>query len=301
MKSNSSFNRIEWKVRDFTEDVIRTNDAFQVESNAMMINNYWEHRFETKLSLYIESRNFDESTFELSLPSKGFGPCDVYLEINVQTNRGLMKILSEYQRFNVKQPGCYMSIDTEDDQELKLKILFDNTKRIIKDGAIKFVIFFDVRPFLEDRLHDYHQRIPPTKMEAFFNSDCFSDFEIVCDDREIPVHRLMLAAYSPVFMRMLETQMIETATKEVKIADIRGKVMFEFVRFIYSDKIEDFEDVAVELLDAAEKYEIKELKVKCIRYLNENLSTDTVFDTLMLADQYDAEGLLGDCIKFIGS
>jgi hypothetical protein len=53
------------------------------------------------------------------------------------------------------------------------------------------------------------------------------------------------------------------------------------------------------LLYAAEKYKIDALKMKCVESLSQNLDSSNVLETLLLADRYNIDELLKNCIGFI--
>lgn len=132
-----------------------------------------------------------------------------------------------------------------------------------------------------------------------YETNIFSDFKIICNKRNFPVHRAVLCEISPVFMQMLQAEMIESKTCEVVIKDIDENVMEEMIRFVYTGKANFDGDLAVKLLRVAEKYGIEKLKEKCIEFLNWDLSVDDAIETLVLANQFEAEYLLKNCIQFI--
>lgn len=133
----------------------------------------------------------------------------------------------------------------------------------------------------------------------FFNSKQFSDFKIICNDREIPAHRNVLKLMSPVFEAMLNSGMEESQKGEVTIDDIEGNVVFEMVRFMYTGEVENVKDYVKDLLDAAEKYGIEKLKEKCLESLSLYLNMKNVAETLTLADRYNADILIQNCVGLI--
>jgi speckle-type POZ protein len=98
---------------------------------------------------------------------------------------------------------------------------------------------------------------------------------------------------------MFAAQMKESKTKTVHINDIKGKVLQEMLRFVYTGKVEDLKANASALIFAAEKYDIKELKDLCVSSLIKNLSKTNIFDTIIIADRCNENVLLYDCIEFI--
>lgn len=70
-----------------------------------------------------------------------------------------------------------------------------------------------------------------------FKDSRHSDFTIIClndkESKEIPVHRVILAARSPVFAAMLEPHTDEAKTRKVVYDDIEYEVMAELLFYVY--------------------------------------------------------------------
>lgn len=97
----------------------------------------------------------------------------------------------------------------------------------------------------------------------------------------------------------METKMRESKESQVTIEDIDGKALMEFLRFLYCGIVENLDEVACELLYAATKYDVPDLKPLCVNSLTNNLSSSKVIETLMLADLHNENELKSFCIDFI--
>ena len=128
----------------------------------------------------------------------------------------------------------------------------------------------------------------------------FADFELKMNDGEILMaHKSILAARSPVFRAMLTTGMKEAATNSVEVPDFCSKTMRELLRFIYCGEIE-IPEGATDLIFAAEKYEVLELKEICIDRLISDLSDENVIETLIIADRVSGtERLAAGCVETV--
>ncbi|CAL8108337.1 unnamed protein product [Orchesella dallaii] len=97
----------------------------------------------------------------------------------------------------------------------------------------------------------------------FLEENLHSDFTIIAQNRtRIPTHKLVLAAHSPVFQRMLESDCQETMENIIELDNSKEGVM-AFLKFLYYSDIEDpigNERVALELLELGHKYEISSLE-----------------------------------------
>ena len=58
-----------------------------------------------------------------------------------------------------------------------------------------------------------------------------SDIVLICKGEEINAHRLVLGARSPVFYAMLQSKMMESKSREIKIDDADNDVLKEVLRY----------------------------------------------------------------------
>lgn len=136
--------------------------------------------------------------------------------------------------------------------------------------------------------------------EKIFNNETYSDFLIITsDDQSIYVHKNILSMRSPVFQAMINSKMIEGEQKKVKIDDIDPRALTELIRFIYSGKVNEIESIAGDLLYAANKYDLQDLKPLCIESLALNLTPSNVLETFLLADLHQEKALKKFCLDFI--
>lgn len=138
--------------------------------------------------------------------------------------------------------------------------------------------------------------------EKMFNNKLFSDFQIITSDgKEINVHRNILSIRSPVFEAMITSTMLEGSEKKVVIDDIEGRTLMELIRFVYSGKVHEIDSIANELIYAANKYDLQDLKPLCVESLALNISVENALETFVLADLHQERYLkkfVMDFIKF---
>jgi speckle-type POZ protein len=128
----------------------------------------------------------------------------------------------------------------------------------------------------------------------------FSDITFICsDEKEIPAHQNIIAGRSSVFKAMLTTNMMEKKSNRIQVGDIDGATMNELLRYIYTLKVENLDTLAAKILYAAEKYDLPKLKSKCASQLIKQLSSENVFDSLVLADRFNEKNLLTECMEYI--
>ncbi|KAH9389955.1 hypothetical protein TYRP_007504, partial [Tyrophagus putrescentiae] len=139
-----------------------------------------------------------------------------------------------------------------------------------------------------------------SNQKALFESGKHSDVTIVVGKTKIPAHKSILCAHSPVFDAMFSNKnTIEAQTSVVNISDVSADVMKDFLLFIYSGIKPKSDRLTVYLLEAANKYQVLDLKIMCENHLISILCIKNVVDFFYLADMYNASNLKENCLKFI--
>ena len=127
-----------------------------------------------------------------------------------------------------------------------------------------------------------------------------SDVVIDVDGTKFSAHKIVLAAGSSVFLSMFQSNgFIESETNIIKIDDLEPPVVYEMLRFLYSDRIENANRFARGLLIAADKYLIDPLKTKCEAFLAEKLTLGNCCELLTLGDSFSAAPLKNVAMEFI--
>ncbi|KAJ8673173.1 hypothetical protein QAD02_004435 [Eretmocerus hayati] len=135
--------------------------------------------------------------------------------------------------------------------------------------------------------------------EELFLNPIFSDVKFIVEGQEISVHKSIIAVNCSVFRVMFESQMKELDEDIVRIDDIPYQAMYELLRFIYTGKVENLDALATDILIAAGKYLMEDLKVLCENHLAERLSLENIVEMTNLSSQYNASHLKRKCINYI--
>jgi len=146
---------------------------------------------------------------------------------------------------------------------------------------------------------------------ALWESGARSDVVLRIGDSELRAHRLVLAARSPVFARMLcsESRMAEAFTGIIVIEDVDFQTMGHICEFMYTGSLRDSVACAADseavgaLLQAAAKYEIKGLVRQCAAKVSTGLTIENVAEWLTLASQLglQADALRLRCLQLIAN
>ena len=108
--------------------------------------------------------------------------------------------------------------------------------------------------------------------EIMFEEKCFYDVVLIVEDNKIKAHKCVLATASPIFTKMFKENANQGINRAITMSDLSFKVATELLRFIYTKKVENLDDVAHDLLKAAHKYEIPELGNICEKSLCKNIN-----------------------------
>ncbi|ODM93552.1 BTB/POZ domain-containing protein [Orchesella cincta] len=107
--------------------------------------------------------------------------------------------------------------------------------------------------------------LPPgnSAYKKSLEEELHTDFTIVAENgTKIRAHKMMLAAQSPVFERMLQTDCVESKENECKVKNSEQGVR-AFLKYLYYANIDDplaNVNVALELLELGHKYEVLTLE-----------------------------------------
>ena len=123
-----------------------------------------------------------------------------------------------------------------------------------------------------------------------------ADVEIICGDKSLPGHSIVLSARSPVFRAMFKADMTEKKRGKVEIMGFSSEAIQNMLHFIYTGSLstpgtELEETETADLLRAADQYQLDLLKRVCENKLCEILNVDNCLRLLAIADMHKADRL----------
>lgn len=132
-----------------------------------------------------------------------------------------------------------------------------------------------------------------------FEEEIFADVTINAVGGDFKAQRTILSR-SPVFEKMLNNETWREAKEGKLMVDIKKEVLYELVRYLYCDEIPEVAQFGLDLLYAADKYDIPGLKQSSIAYLVNNINLQNFADCLIAADQLNISSLKNavfNCIR----
>ncbi|XP_051173301.1 speckle-type POZ protein-like [Leptopilina boulardi] len=137
------------------------------------------------------------------------------------------------------------------------------------------------------------------QIEICFDDLTLKDVTFKVENKVFTAHKMILSLRSPVFAAMFKSKMSEELTSIVEIKDIESTIFQKMLRFIYTDEVKYLKESAIQLYNAAEKYQLEKLKGMCINSLYKNLSLKTVIETLKFSEKFSIFDLEKCCLKYL--
>ena len=190
---------------------------------------------------------------------------------------------------------------------IRLDVVLGNPDRYSPGGKLTVLCtlhYLEPKTYAADQLKEPLPVVPPREIASSFMGKVlaegrFSDVVVVAEEREFPVHRAILAQRSDVFRAMFDVDMTEKQNKRVVIEDLSADAVSDLLTFIYTDSAPNVNMLAMELLAAAEKYNVPRLKAVCEAELAKSLNIDNVIDRLLESETYRADQLKAAALHWI--
>lgn len=176
-------------------------------------------------------------------------------------------------------------------------VLKDNKMTILCDIAIEDIRLIDKAEIESVKMVKRLQFFDD--FEKLMTNKEFSDVTVTVGEQKFYLHKCILSAHSTVFEGMFRSDMKEKEENSVVIEDIRYEVLQEFFRFIYIGRVDKLDDLVGELLIAAEKYNVVELKTLCEETMCNSLTKSNAIGYLNSAIMNNVEKLETEAINFV--
>ncbi|KAK4420668.1 BTB/POZ domain-containing protein [Sesamum alatum] len=139
-----------------------------------------------------------------------------------------------------------------------------------------------------------------TSLGRMLSESIHTDIVINASDGSITAHRAVLASRSPVFRSMFSHDLKEKEMSAINISDMSLEACQAFLNYIYGNiRNEEFLAHRLALLQAADKYDISDLKEACHESLLEDIDTKNVLERLQNASLYQLPKLKSSCMRYL--
>jgi len=275
-----------WTVEDFKTKMETFKLGQQLESSQFVING-----LKLCINLYPNGRNDDEGgCVSLFLRNDN----SIQLEVMCEFLLGINKTFKHQFSFNKINPNSGYGFPKmyNHEQMLALEILEDGVLEIKAEITFKGKVR-NIGHCVDELEEVSHTERVGLDLFHSFEQQEFTDFEIVCEDRNIKCHKVVLASRSPVFRAMLLNDMEESSSSKVQPKEFDSLTISLLLRFLYRGHLEqDMLDRHAEaVFKAADYYEVADLKRACENSLMRKITIGNMLDMLVLADMYKAPDL----------
>ncbi|KAK4484740.1 hypothetical protein RD792_007333 [Penstemon davidsonii] len=139
-----------------------------------------------------------------------------------------------------------------------------------------------------------------TSLGRMLSESIHTDIVINSSNGTISAHRAVLASRSPVFCSMFSHDLKEKEMSAINISDMSIESCQAFLHYIYGNiGKEEFLTHRLALLQAADKYDISDLKEACHESLMEDIDTKNVLERLQNASLYQLPKLKDSCMRYL--
>nr|GEU35010.1 hypothetical protein [Tanacetum cinerariifolium] len=139
-----------------------------------------------------------------------------------------------------------------------------------------------------------------TSLGKMLSESIHTDITICASNGTIEAHRAVLAARSPVFHSMFSHDLKEKEMSAINISDMTIEACQAFLSYIYTNiEHQDFIKHRLDLLRAADKYDVLDLQEACEESLMEDIDTKNVLERLQSASMYRLPKLKVCCIHYL--
>lgn len=141
--------------------------------------------------------------------------------------------------------------------------------------------------------------ILPVLSRMYLENDEFKDVKFVVGSQSFMAHRCVIATQSDVFKAMLSHETREKIHGVIEIKDTSTEVFRSFLKYLYTNKIDEIEILGHELMIIADKYNVQSLREQCERYVSSKVDQTNAIPSLIESHLYNFKLLKNSALTVI--
>ncbi|XP_035698486.1 kelch-like protein 3 isoform X2 [Branchiostoma floridae] len=142
-----------------------------------------------------------------------------------------------------------------------------------------------------DKSYPLHPATLLKRLDELRSEQYMVDVMLCAEGRDIPCHRLVLAAFSDYFHAMFNGAHCESKKDKIEIGGVSAEALQQLVDYAYTSKINITTENVRPLLEAANMLQVPLIKKDCEAFLKRQLNTGTCLGIWVLADLVSSESL----------
>lgn len=215
-----------------------------------------------------------------------------------QNNERLKPCIVEYKFVGTRSTGVSMFVEES--------FITDPMNKILKNNKLDILCTISTKENINqsralESVKNLYRLKEFDRFEKLLKNKDFSDVTISAGGKNFYLHKCILTTSSEVFEAMFRNDMIEKNQNVVYIEDIKYEVLQKFFQFIYTGNVNEINETICELLIAADKYCVVELKAMCEETMSIGLNEQNVIKYLDLAIMNNAKKLKKAAINLIST
>ena len=141
------------------------------------------------------------------------------------------------------------------------------------------------------------------RLDSLRKNGSFCDVTVTAKGQEFKSHKAVLAAASPFFLSLLESDMRESNEQLIRIEleEATASVMEDVLKYIYTGNVSVTKERGHNLIATADYLLLPGLKTAACGFLKENVTTENCVFNYYFADKYQCVELKEKCSKEINS
>lgn len=260
------------------------------------------------------SFNAHNLSFEISLRANIIHECENNISIDVQgplKESNLLVEISLLKNEGLDEDFHFVLARRGNIDSTKKKLFKqdDVLRECVKDGILRVVCTMTnalSTPDIVDIAPRKRLKLCLEAVDSFqklFNDKKFSDVMFCVEGRNILVQKSILTYKSPVFARMFSGNTLENKSGAVHIIDSTYDAMFALLKYAYTGITKEHLsldcETSLDVLIAAEKYQLEFLKQQIQEIIIDKITNDNVLKCLSVADLNNAGDLKKQAIDHI--
>ena len=140
-------------------------------------------------------------------------------------------------------------------------------------------------------------------LESVYEKMEDTNFTLIFEGKEVPCHKHILAAASPVLEAMVKNKHREAVECEATMVDISEEAGRAFLRYIYTGKVQEglLNKLALAFLALGEMYDLQDLKNMAVTELLGGLEKENMVEMISIGEFFRADDLFEAAVRMTKS